>query len=723
MQALSLDQLVGQVLGNYRIERFLGKGRLNAVYLARNLASQRLDALTMYLVPSRFSVEANTRFLARFRKESAAITKLDHPHILPVYEHGEYAGTPYLVTPYATQGSLADLLKRSGRYDHTMVVPILEQVASGVAYAHDNGYIHGMLRPSNIVVRDQELLQVAGFGLMHMLQLGGIEESGQPYAHLLTVGQTFLASPEYIAPEVVEGQAVDVRSDIYALGCILFELLCGRPPFIGSDPLEVATQHVNQDIPSLRALYSEVPIALVSVVNQALSRDPAKRFQHVEELKEAYIQVSRGAAPKSVPNGHTSQEGQNRSESGQRSELLQETPPHGYRMSSTGKWQLLPPIITGKLPALAKHLPPPLDPQVSPIHDAAITLPPLVPPPALAGSDIPTIAPEGQSAYSASVKPSHLVDGEGGDPFLPTNAAIPVPPQSARRTAKGKNTQSGKNEELPELGMDSLPGVYEDSNKLAQSYSWWSQPGTEEGDSSLPYNEKREEPVKNAQPAKKTTTREPLRVATSDNWITEPVVPPDVKRNFGTAAKSDGKKSRRSVVAFLAAGGGIVAAGATTGIALNLGYFEHLLGLTNHAPTARTNTNNTNSVTQPKTQATQPPKTQSTPTAAKAQNKAGPVIGNTQQKANSAVTFINTATDTPGILVRLADGTFKAYDKACTHVGVLVNYDPATKRLVCPAHGAVFDPANGGAVIQGPAQRPLPTIGIQVQADGTVTIV
>ena len=125
MQALSIDQLVGQILGNYRLERFLGKGRLNGIYLGRHLASQRLDAVTMYLVPSHFSSEATTRFLARFHKESAAITKLEHPHILPIYEYGGYIGTPYLVTPYVTQGSLADLLKRYGRYDHTAIVPML----------------------------------------------------------------------------------------------------------------------------------------------------------------------------------------------------------------------------------------------------------------------------------------------------------------------------------------------------------------------------------------------------------------------------------------------------------------------------------------------------------------------------------------------------------------------------------------------------------------------
>ncbi len=126
MQTLSIYQLAGQTLGNYRIERFLGRGRLNAIYLARNLAEeQRLDALTVYRVPERFSSEARTRFLLRFHKEASMITLLEHPHILPVYDHGEIVGNPYLVTPYMTHGSLADLLKQHGKYNYSSVLPIL----------------------------------------------------------------------------------------------------------------------------------------------------------------------------------------------------------------------------------------------------------------------------------------------------------------------------------------------------------------------------------------------------------------------------------------------------------------------------------------------------------------------------------------------------------------------------------------------------------------------
>jgi serine/threonine protein kinase/Rieske Fe-S protein len=692
MQALSLDQLVGQILGNYRVERFLGNGRLNAVYLGRHLVSQRLDAVTMYLVPAHLSSDANTRFLTRFHKESAAITKLDHPHILPIYEYGEYLGTPYLVTPYVNKGSLADLLKRFGRYDHTAIVPLLEQVASGVAYAHSKGHIHGMLRPSNVVIRDQECLQVAGFGLMHMLQLGGIEKGEQPYAHLLTVGRTFLASPEYIAPEIVQGQAIDVRSDIYALGCILFELLCGQPPFTGSDPLEIARQHITQDLPSLRTLNPEVPIALVSVVNQALSRDPARRFQYVEELKEAFIQASRGASPNSMPKGHISEE--NWLVQDRVSEQLQAVLPDVYKMSNAGKWQLLPPIITSKLPALP--LPSTLnsaatsDQQLDQSQPAAVTLPPIVPaqPPAVTASDSPVLAPDVNGTYLAEV-----------------SEASPLP------------------------ALNSLPGIYEDTDKLAESYSWWSQPETVEGEK--PLFSTREQQVPNAQPAQVPPTREPLVVPLSDSWTSESVAPGTFEQSAKKSRKSrkSKKRGRRRVVALLATGG-VVAAG--TAVVLNLNRVEALLGPTYQSLAARLNTQANNAALppapnkqanapqpMPNKQANAPQPTPNTNT----QNKKGTIIGNTQQKANSAVSFMNPVSDTPGILVRLADNTFVAYDKACTHVGVLVNYDPVTRMLVCPAHGSVFDPAKGGAVVKGPALMPLPKIGIQVQADGTVTTV
>src|SRR2546430_11992594 len=147
MQTAVVDHLVGQVLGTYRVERLMGQGRLNAVYLARHLEHESSVAVTLYILPERFSAEARQRFMQRFRKEGAALVALRHEHILPVHDFGEYQGYPYLVTPYMMHGSLADLLKKEGRLGHERVGAILEQVVAGLEYAHARKVVHGTLKP------------------------------------------------------------------------------------------------------------------------------------------------------------------------------------------------------------------------------------------------------------------------------------------------------------------------------------------------------------------------------------------------------------------------------------------------------------------------------------------------------------------------------------------------------------------------------------------------
>jgi len=342
MQTLVVDNLVGQVLGTYRVERLMGQGRLNAVYLARHLENDSSVAVTLYILPESFSSEARQRFMQRFRKEGSALVALHHEHILPVHDFGEYQGYPYLVTPYMMNGSLADLLKKEGRLEHERVLEILEQIVAGLEYAHARKVIHGTLKPANIVLNAEQEMQVAGFGLMHILQKQGIVPSDQPYAHLYSIVDTFLAAPEYLAPEIVQGQSIDMRSDVYALGIILYELLAGKVPFTGSTPVETARKHVEQTIPLLRTQRPDIPIAISSVVNQALDRDPARRFQKAGELVEAFSQASLGAtsahsvyrAPRSTDPAATQ---------------LDRSPDLKGSSQSTGSWQFKPPIMTSKL--------------------------------------------------------------------------------------------------------------------------------------------------------------------------------------------------------------------------------------------------------------------------------------------------------------------------------------------------------------------------------------
>jgi len=616
MPTLSVDQLVGQTLGNYRVERFVGQGRLNAVYLARSLTARQMGALTLYLIPPRFSPEAHNRFITRFLKEAAAITTLQHPHILPIYEYGEHSGYPYLVTPYMMNGSLADIIKQQGACSHEYALEILEQVVAGVSFAHKQGFIHGTLKPTNIVLNADKSMQVAGFGLMHMLQMQGIERSDQPYAHLLSIAGTFLAGPEYIAPEVVQGQSIDTRSDIYSLGAILFELLSGSPLFSGSDPIEIAKKHVKLVTPSLRALRPDIPIAMESVVNHALEREPARRFQYVDELLEAFSQVTLGA-------------------SGRQSAVMRIGEPLPVRSSlpNTDSWQLVPPIVTGHLP---------------------------------------TVEVESSARIPAIQRP------------VPQQ---PVPPPPVR-------TRPIQPPEIPlSAAPASLPDEKERSDGAAKPFEWWS-----------------------LSPQQEPLVLRDGGVAGNKNWEASELVKPT--DNWGGAAPLDShplpaarrsrplKRSRgvgrRQVVTLLATGG-VVALGAAVATHLNLGrMMDNLANL--HVG------------------ANQPQQTigNNPPAPLKQGNHTGKVVGVTTMALNSAVDFVNPADQKMSVLVHLVNGGFAAYEKACTHEGVSVRYDPGTRTLVCPAHGAVFDPANGN-VLQGPATTPIRKVAIRINGDGTIT--
>src|SRR5258708_6580198 len=758
MQILSSNQLVGQTLGNYRIERFLRQGRLNAIYLARHLIDQRLDALTFYIAPERFSPEARTRFLLRFRKEATAITSLDHPHVLPVYDHGEVGGNPYLVTPYMMHGSLVDLLKRHGKYDHSSILPILEQLVSGLTYGHSKGFIHGTLRPSTIVLSPEDALRVAGFGLMHMLQLSGIESSERPdtpHWHLLSIAETFLVTPEYVAPEVVEGQSIDVRSDIYALGCIVFELLSGHPPFTGKDPLDTINKHLTEAIPLLHVQNPEVPIAVASVVNQALERDPARRFQHALELIEAFRQASRGAVSCAVPDTRR------RTKVLKQNEFLQDTPHDGY---SSNKWQLVPPIVTGK------HLAVRLSEQevISEMPTQSVntghwrTVLPSVTgqSPAVISGKFPSASTSASQKGSISLTPEQEVvsemptqsvntghwrtvlprvtgqspaviigkfpsastpaSQEGKAPFAAEEALISgipsVAPSSQEMTQLIKQEQRASAASGLQSGKaQSIPGSDENLSSLAKAYSWWSQPGV----ASPP-----EPQTKQTQLDRPQTPRESLRLTDRDTakWPDDPSIPYSLSTKFAPASEIASRKvNRRRAIALLAGGGVAAAVGAA---ALNLDRLQHLFGIA--AKQIQTQPNAAKQIqTQPNTAGMQ---TQSQMHTAQngslhLQEHTGTIIGQTSMALNSANSFTNPADGQGSLLIHLPDNRFVAYEKACTHEQVPVAYNPATKQLVCPAHGAIFDPANGGAVVQGPAMKPLPSVKISVNGDGTITAI
>jgi serine/threonine protein kinase/nitrite reductase/ring-hydroxylating ferredoxin subunit len=375
-QTFSLDQLVGKNLQGYVIQQLLRLSKLNAVYMAQQEALLTV-LLTVFLLPADLSAEGLARFRWRFMETAGKLAVLDHPHILPLYAYGEEYGYPYLITPSpaSTTRSLAHLLRQQGPFPPEQTLELLQQIAAALDYARLQGVVHGSLESTHILLDHAQNIQLTNFGLMHMLSLHDIEEDGRPYAHLFSLAGSFLGAPEYMAPEVVEGTPPDERSDIYALGVLLYELLSGTLPFTGEDPMAIAFEHIDQSIPPLHTLPLSLSGALDRVIQQCLERDPALRFQTAGKLVAAFEQALRGGeqvkltstqAQLSLPQSQAlSADVERREQTGSRRGLLSgalawqtgslsSTDPSLAVASSgeSGGWQLRPPIITNHLAAV-----------------------------------------------------------------------------------------------------------------------------------------------------------------------------------------------------------------------------------------------------------------------------------------------------------------------------------------------------------------------------------
>ena len=292
MQPRDADQFCGQTIRGYLVEEYLGKGRLTALYRVRKRAEAESRVLTIIMVPEHLQASARERFFLRFDQEAARLVQLNHPHIFPLEGWGQQAGYPYLLMPDQRGKTLATELSQHGSVSLAYAAAVLDRVAETLEYARDHGVLHRGLAPTRIFLHPELFIQVAGFGLVSLLERSGIDQAAdEPQAHLQTIAGTFFEPPEYLAPEVVLGRAGDGRADVYAMGILLWEMLGGRPPFTGGSFLDVAAKHVRQPLPSLHAIRPDVPLALELVIHQALKRDPSQRFQSPRDLAAACLRV------------------------------------------------------------------------------------------------------------------------------------------------------------------------------------------------------------------------------------------------------------------------------------------------------------------------------------------------------------------------------------------------------------------------------------------------
>ncbi|WP_069803466.1 serine/threonine-protein kinase [Thermogemmatispora onikobensis] len=296
------QELLGKTLGGYVLEKLLGYGGSSAVYLARSsepAASSAPVALKVFLPRAHLTRAARAEFLRRFLQEAQAASRLQHPHIVPIYAWGEEAGLAYLVMPYMAGGTLAHYVRRRGPLSLEQAANYLEQIASALDYAHQRGYIHCDVKPANILLNEQGQAFLSDFGLARLLRdeltdEGQLEQSPASEQAAAAPTPIPMGTPDYLAPEQALNGPVDHRTDIYALGATLFYLLAGRPPFQADSPIALALLHVHEPPPALCELDPRIPPQVDYVLRKALAKFPEERFATARLLCEAFQQAIAG---------------------------------------------------------------------------------------------------------------------------------------------------------------------------------------------------------------------------------------------------------------------------------------------------------------------------------------------------------------------------------------------------------------------------------------------
>lgn len=297
MKATSTDPFLGMVIRGYSLEELLGRGSLTAVYRARTEELWQVPELiiTILLVPDTLSEQAHARFKTRFMREARRLALLRHHYLFPLYGYGEQEGLFYLLTPPVQGEALTKSLRQKRAWSLSELLSLLVPLATVLDFLHSQGLRYEFFNPANVLIQHDQTVLLSGLGLPQLLSLQGLEqehEEMKAYDYLKSITGSFLGLPEYLAPEIVKGAGADNRSDVYALGILLFELLSGSPPFTGKHYLEIAQKHVREPLPPLHKLRPDLPVALELVLNRALHRNPDHRFQTLNEFITAYAQVA-----------------------------------------------------------------------------------------------------------------------------------------------------------------------------------------------------------------------------------------------------------------------------------------------------------------------------------------------------------------------------------------------------------------------------------------------
>jgi len=300
-----LEPLSAGLAERYLIEERLGRGATATVFLAADLRHGRRVALKVLNSALGAALGAE-----RFHREIRLHARLQHPHILPLYDSGAVAGRLFFTMPYVETGSLRDRLDREGPLPLPHVLHVASQVAEALAYAHALGIVHRDIKPENILLSVTGDAMLADFGIAWAVDQGGPREAALPAensdgeAHpRLTQAGVALGTPAYMSPEQSEGEEVDGRSDIYALASVIYETLAGALPFPGRNARAIIARRLTEPPPSVREARPEVPVGVDLALGRAMRRQATERFETVSEFADALVagMVPEEVAPLPAP--------------------------------------------------------------------------------------------------------------------------------------------------------------------------------------------------------------------------------------------------------------------------------------------------------------------------------------------------------------------------------------------------------------------------------------
>jgi serine/threonine-protein kinase len=279
--AMTIPRLLSD---RYELGETLGYGGMSEVHRGRDVRLDRDVAVKVL----RADLARDPQFQHRFRREAQNAAALNHPAIVAVYDTGEtvsdYGPLPYIVMEYVEGRTLRDIVKTEGPMDEQRAMETMADICAALDFSHRNGIIHRDVKPANVMINNDGAVKVMDFGIARALA------DGQGVTQTAAV----VGTAQYLSPEQARGELVDARSDVYAAGCVLYELITGEPPFTGDSPVAVAYQHVREDpIPPSRQ-NPDVSAALDAVVLKAMSKNPANRYQSAAEMRTDLVRVLSG---------------------------------------------------------------------------------------------------------------------------------------------------------------------------------------------------------------------------------------------------------------------------------------------------------------------------------------------------------------------------------------------------------------------------------------------